>query len=102
MTRTLDRHLARRAAEKAVKEDLVERDAANEAMEEETAVGREVLTVVKTDDGKLDACPFPTASTHARNMKRWTSPGGGNSSRRVISAPFACRGLPIHRTRTNA
>ena len=63
--------------------------------------GGETLTVVNTSDRKLDACPFPTASTHARNMKRWTSPGGGNSSRRVISAPFACRGLPIHRTRTN-
>ena len=70
MTRTLDRHLAWRAAEKAVKEDLVERDAANEAMDEETAVGGETLTVVNTSDRKLDACPFPTASTHARNTKR--------------------------------
>ena len=32
--------------------------------------GGEMLTAIKTDDGKLDACPFPTASTHAPTTKR--------------------------------
>ena len=101
MTRTLGQRLAEEAVEEVPEEEVAEMDAADEAMEEETAVGGEALTVVKTDDGKLDACPFPTASTHARNTKRWTSPRGGNSSRRVISAPFVSRCLPVRRTRTN-
>ena len=63
--------------------------------------GGEASTMLDTSDRKLDACPSPAASTHARNTKRWTAPRGGNSSRRVISAPFASRCLPARRTRTN-
>ena len=51
MIRTLGRHLVRLAAEEAAEEEVAEMDEADEAMEEEMAVGGDVLEV-KTNDGK--------------------------------------------------
>ena len=101
VTQSLVRHPLTRALDKAAREDLAERDAENKTMDGEIAVGGKASTMLDTSDRKLDACPSPAASIHARNTKRWTTPRGENSSRRVFSATFASRCSPARRTRTN-
>ena len=52
--------------------------------------GGDVLEV-KTNDRNRAArlVPSPTARIHTRTTQKWTSPGGGNSSKKTVSAPFA-------------